>query len=313
MPGVEPTPTEFASAGTTCAATYHRAAADGERPCVVLGHGFAMTRGARLDSYGARFAAAGIDALSFDYRGFGGSGGEPRQWMDVERQLEDWRAAIAHARTLPGVDPARIALWGTSFSGGHVVALAASERSVAAVISQVPFSGLGGSGGEAPRRLRRTARLIALAAADAASGRIGRGPRYIPVVCEPGEVGAFDRPGAMDQLAILIDGDPTWENRFTPRVLLQMGRYKPFAKAAQIRCPVLLVVCDPDDITPAAPALERSEPIPELEVEHFDCPHFEIYRGEHFERSVERQVGFLERRLSADRVSSTEDGSSSPS
>ena len=55
-------------------------------------------------------------------------------------QLEDWRAAVAHARSLDGIDPKRIALWGTSFSGGHVVATAARDPKIAAVVSQAPFT-----------------------------------------------------------------------------------------------------------------------------------------------------------------------------
>jgi pimeloyl-ACP methyl ester carboxylesterase len=95
----------------------------------------------RLDIYAERFAAAGLAALVFDYRNFGASEGEPRQLLDIGMQQEDWLAAIARARGLDKVDPERIALWGTSHSGGHAVALAAREpRIAAAVVAQVPFA-----------------------------------------------------------------------------------------------------------------------------------------------------------------------------
>jgi uncharacterized protein len=45
----------------------------------------------------------------------------------------------AHARKLPDVDPDKIVLWGTSFSGGHVVVIAGRDPRIAAVISQIPF------------------------------------------------------------------------------------------------------------------------------------------------------------------------------
>ena len=112
--------------------------AQGRRPCVVLAHGFAGTVDSGLLPYAERFAAAGLDALAFDYRHFGASGGEPRQLVSVPRQLEDYAAAIAFARTLPDVDPARIAVWGTSFSGGHVVEVAVADGRVAAAIAQTP-------------------------------------------------------------------------------------------------------------------------------------------------------------------------------
>src|SRR4051812_15433405 len=95
---------------------------DGERaPCVILAHGLCGVRSMSLDKFGARFAAQGYHALAFDYRFWGASGGEPRQIVSIRHQLRDWLDVIRFARTLDGVDPARIVLWGTSFSGGHVV------------------------------------------------------------------------------------------------------------------------------------------------------------------------------------------------
>ena len=115
--------TRSAPAGSTGPTT-----ATGEVACVVLAHGFGGVKEARLDAYAERFAAAGYAALVFDYRHHGDSGGEPRLLIDIGRQHEDWRAAIAHARGLDGVDANRIAAWGTSFSGGHVVELAAADQ-----------------------------------------------------------------------------------------------------------------------------------------------------------------------------------------
>ena len=83
--------------------------ASGNIPGVVMGHGFSGTQD-RLFYNAERFAEAGLAALTFDYRRFGESGGEPRQLVNVEGQLEDWRAAIRSARGLEGVDPERIAL-----------------------------------------------------------------------------------------------------------------------------------------------------------------------------------------------------------
>ena len=76
--------------------------------------------------------------MAFDYRHFGASEGEPRQLLSIAGQQEDYHAAIAFARSQEGIDPERIVLWGTSFSGGHVVPVAVADGRVAAVISQVP-------------------------------------------------------------------------------------------------------------------------------------------------------------------------------
>lgn len=290
---------QFDSDGTACAAWWYRSGGDGPRPCVVLAHGFTMTRDAGLDRYAARFAAAGIDAFVFDYRCFGSSAGEPRQWLSVSRQLEDWRTAVRCARALDGVDPDRVALWGTSFSGGHVAAVAAEDPRVAAVVSQVPFSGLGGRTDGAPRRLGHQARLAVAALRDELSARAGRGPRRIRVVAEPPTFAAFDLPGALAQVGAVVGESRTWENRFTPRVILEMARYKPFAGAARIRCPWLLVVCDPDTITPADAAVARARAGPRVTVSRHPDEHFAVYAGEPFERLVAEQVAFLRRHLSS--------------
>ena len=79
----------------------------------------------RLDAYAERFRAAGYACLVFDYRNFGDSEGAPRQLLDIRMQLQDWTVAVAYSRTLAGIDHNRIGLWGTSFSGGHVIATAA--------------------------------------------------------------------------------------------------------------------------------------------------------------------------------------------
>ena len=94
------------SGGVQCAATFYRPDRDaGPFACVVMGPGGTLTRGDGIPAYAERFASAGISALAFGYRHWGDSGGQPRRWFSLREQLEDWRAAVAHARTLDGVDP----------------------------------------------------------------------------------------------------------------------------------------------------------------------------------------------------------------
>jgi fermentation-respiration switch protein FrsA (DUF1100 family) len=100
-------------------------------------HGFTRTRD-QLTFYAEAFAGAGLAVLTFDYRHFGESEGSPRQVVDIDKQIEDWRSAIAMARTLDRVDSKRIALWGSSLSGGHVINLAAEDPTLAAAVAQVP-------------------------------------------------------------------------------------------------------------------------------------------------------------------------------
>ncbi len=117
---------EIESDGALLAAWFYPAhTTQPSAPCVVMGHGFSMTRADGLDEYAERFAAAGVHVLVFDHRYLGDSGGEPRQRFRIGHQQRDWRHAVAYARTRPEVDAASIVLWGYSFAGGHVAALLA--------------------------------------------------------------------------------------------------------------------------------------------------------------------------------------------
>ena len=127
----------FTSGSDHCSAWHLQATSDafagpGGRPCVVMAPGFGGTRDSSLLGYAEGFAAAGLDVLLFDYRGFGASGGSPRQLVSVRRQRQDYHAAVAAARQLPGVDPDRIVVWGVSYAGGHVIVVAARDKRVAA-------------------------------------------------------------------------------------------------------------------------------------------------------------------------------------
>ncbi|AYF77743.1 alpha/beta fold hydrolase [Nocardia yunnanensis] len=131
----------FPSGQDDCAAWLYTAAGlDGPRPMVIMGHGLGAVREMRLDAFAQRFAEAGWSVLVFDYRHLGASGGAPRQLLDIRRQRADWHAALAFARTLREIDVDRIALWGSSFGGGHVLQVASEDTNIAAVVAQCPFT-----------------------------------------------------------------------------------------------------------------------------------------------------------------------------
>src|SRR6476469_10994588 len=117
----------FPSGADSCAAWLYPAASDAAAtPIVVMAHGLSGTRRDRLGPFPERFSAAGFAALVFDHRGFGDSGGE-LDLFDPRLQLDDWRAAIAFARSLPDIDPARVATFGSSIGGGNALAAAADD------------------------------------------------------------------------------------------------------------------------------------------------------------------------------------------
>ncbi len=214
---------------------------------------------------------------------------------NVARQLKDWRAAIAYARELDGIDSRRIALWGTSFSGGHVVQVAAADERIAAVVSQVPFT----DGVSAARALgfRQFLRLAAAAWRDELRALLRRPPYYIPTVGPPGSLAALTAPGAQEGVEAMTPPGFERDDRCTPRVGLRM--YNPYRRLGQVRCPVLVCVCEKDNTTLPAPAIAAAERAPNAELVRYPIGHFDVYVGEAFERAVRDQTDFLARRLLA--------------
>jgi uncharacterized protein len=149
-----------------------------------MAHGFSATRDDGLPAYAEAFRDAGFAVVLFDYRHFGASTGEPRQLLDIGHQHDDYRSVIAWARRLDGIDPDRIVLWGSSFSGGHVLAVAAGDPRIAAVVSQAPFTDA------IPALLcvppTNVARLTVAGLWDQLCGWLGRPPHLAPAVGEPG-------------------------------------------------------------------------------------------------------------------------------
>ncbi|HEU0088380.1 MAG TPA: alpha/beta fold hydrolase [Pseudonocardiaceae bacterium] len=288
----ERTELTFDSDGVACAAYLYRpSVAVGATPCVVMAHGLASTRDDGLPAYAQRFAEAGLAVLLFDYRHFGASGGQPRQLVDVGRQHEDYHAAIRYARTLDGIDPDRIVLWGSSFSGGHVIAVAARDFRVAAVITQVPYAdGLAVAWQASPRTLFR---LAAVGLQDAVRVLLGRPPKLVPAVGQPGQIAAMTAPEAESGMRALVGEDSQWRNEVTARTLLALPLYRPGLRAENLGMPVLVCVADDDRITPPAAAIRMAQRAPRGELRRYPGGHFEIYQGEMFERVVADQLEFL--------------------
>src|SRR5450432_854034 len=134
----EVTPHLFASEGAILRGQLYAPQGEAAAPVVVMAHGFSAVA-AQLEPQARAFADAGFAAFVYDNPNFGLSGGFPRQEVDPVRQVRGYRDAVTYVRTLAGLDPHRIALWGSSFSGGHVLQAGAMDVRVKVVISQAPF------------------------------------------------------------------------------------------------------------------------------------------------------------------------------
>ena len=269
-------------------------------PCVVMAHGLGGTRTAGLEPFARRFAEAGLSVLVFDYRGFGKSDGQPRQVVDVRMQLQDWASAIAHARSLQNIDPRRIALWGSSFSGGVVIAAAVEDGRVAAVSSQGGM--LDGRAAlahllkaEGPVQL---AKLSTLAALDTVRARL-RLPRVmLPVVGAPGSMAVLTTPDSKP--GYLAITPPDWVNQISLAWMLTLPLFRPNILARRLPCPVLFCIAEQDAVVPPAAVEDAARRAgAKAEVCRYPRGHFEIYVDEGFEDSVRDQSAFFLKHLSS--------------
>jgi len=279
----------FVSGESHCAAWLYRpSAAPAPATCVVMAHGFSLTRHDGLEAYAERLAASGAAVLVFDHRYLGDSGGEPRQRFRKGAQREDWRAAVAFARRLDGVDPERIVTWGFSFAGGHAIETAAADPRIAATIALCPLvDGLA-------RALATPPRLSAWLVPRALADQLGR-HNLVAVTAAPGAHAAMTLPGEADGFrAVVADGSP-WRNEISPAVFLTVALHRPLARARKLRAPLWLGLGEAD-VSVSPRSIERlAARAPRAELHRYPGDHFAPFLGDAPERVAGEQIEFLTR------------------
>jgi fermentation-respiration switch protein FrsA (DUF1100 family) len=294
---VEREKVRFASGGTECAA-WHYLGSNGA--CVIMAGGFGVTKEPGTDRFAKRFHDAGFAVLAFDYRRLGESGGRPRQVIRITDELADWQAAIGFAGGLPGVDQARLAIWGFSVSGGHVFRVAARSPQLAAAIAQTPNADGLAATRNAARYQRPLAmlRLTGRGVLDAAGGLVGLRPQLVPLGGEPGTVALLTTPDVADGGRALNPENtyPDWRQEVAARSALRAGLYRPGRDASLVRCPLLVLVCDQDRSALAGPSIRAAQAAPRGELVRLPGGHYAPFLGGH-EQAVEAEMSFLRRHL----------------
>ena len=243
--------------GATLAAWWYQPSGPGPHPAVVMAHGFGAVKEMFLDRFAECFAAAGLAVLVFDHRGFGASTGTPRQEADPVLQARDYRHAITWLCARPEVDAERIGIWGSSYSGGHVLQVAGVDKRVRCVVAQVPMVS-----GHAQTQRRvppaRLAAMHALHAQERARLAAGEPPRLRAIIAaDNAEAFVYDAPEALD---FYKHGErlapDRWRNEVTLSTVAHSTEYEPGAHMEFISpTPLLMLVADNDTITPTDLAL----------------------------------------------------------
>jgi dipeptidyl aminopeptidase/acylaminoacyl peptidase len=285
----------FNSGGLKCSGWLYLPDNSVRPPVVVMAHGFGAEKTFGLEPFAERFVQRGMAVYLFDYRNFNGSEGEPQNLVSPLRHIQDWRAAIEYVRGLAEIDSTKIALWGTSFSGGHVLVAAAGEKDVVAVVAQIPFvDGLASASILSPLNI---AHALFHGLLDVLTMIIHAKPHYVPMVSLDGEFAVLNTPDAREGYLALVPKNTDWKNRCPARILFTILSYSPVNYASKIACPVLIIKAEKDSLVPGS-AVERTiVKIKRCEVLRLPIGHFEAYTGEAFETVVEREAVFLQKHL----------------
>jgi dienelactone hydrolase len=286
---VERTDETFASGSDRCAAWLYRPAETIDRvPCVVMAHGFSLTRHDGLAQYAEAFAAAGAAVLVFDHRHLGDSQTDTPQRFRFAEQREDLRAAVAFARGLEGIDPDRIVLWGFSMSGGHAVDVAAKDPRVAAVIALCPLL-------DGFRRVLKTSpRLAAWMTPKAIADVAGRDVR-IPVTAPVGAKGAMTFAGEYEGFENAVPEGSPWRNEISPGLFVMVATHRPVTKAKKLAMPVWTGLGERDISVSAKTIRKFVARAPKAELHTYPVDHFEPFYGHAPAQIAADQTEFLAR------------------
>jgi len=280
----------FHSHNADCAGWLYIPHAITRMPVIIMAHGLGAVRDMRLDAYAERFCAAGYACLLFDYRYFGASQGAPRQLLNIKCQLADWSAAIDYVRSRKEVDAARIILFGSSFSGGHVITIAARNPEISAIISQCPFTdGLASSLTLPPWS---AVKVLGRAVVDSLAGILHLPPVLVDLAGKPGATALMPVHDYQQYLDLVPPGS-LFRKSVSARIALKILGYYPGRLIKRVRCPAYYAVCEHDSVAPSKQTRHHLKKALKAEIHFYGCGHFDIYQGERFKQVINEYITFL--------------------
>lgn len=254
-----------------------------------MAHGLGALRDMRLDVYAQRFAQAGLACFLFDYRHFGASDGQMRQLVNVQHQLADWRHAIEWVKADARIDTTRLFLFGTSFSGGHVIQLAAERQDITATIAQCPYTDTWATTRAVP--FFSLLKMMPYLVADILSMLRGYRPVMLKLAGNKGDRALMQVEDHDDSASRMI-GEAHFINQVPARTLLEFLRYSPGKLARNVATPIYFALCKKDTIAPAQATLKWAQQAPHATIKEYDCTHFDIYLEPMFEVAIQDYIEF---------------------
>ncbi|MBC7230537.1 MAG: alpha/beta fold hydrolase [Actinobacteria bacterium] len=286
---------EFRSRMKKCAGWLYRPEGAARPPVVVMAHGFGAQRDFGLPAYAEVFARRGLAVFLFDYRNFGASEGRPRNLVNPWRHLRDWRAALSYVRSLEEVDGSRVGLWGSSYSGGHVIVTASRDEGVAAISAQVPF--VDGVSSALYTGFRHAWQATVAGLRDLGRALTFREPYRVPIVSDPGTFGIMNTPESEPGYMSIVPEGTAWRNECPARAVLELLLYRPVRRTRRVTCPALVILGEKDSLINPRAVERAASRMREVTLVHLPVGHFDVYTGEWFDKVSCMQADFFSRHL----------------
>lgn len=265
-------------------------------PCIILCNGFGGTKDIILEQYAMAFVNEGLASLALEYRHFGESDGQPRQFYSSIKQVEDIKASVKYVRSLPEIDSSKVFIWGTSAGGGYGINVAADDSEIKGVMAQCTSLDHKKDEKLVMKRegLKFMFKIIAHAQRDKGRSRFGLSPHMIPLVGIQSSTAMLNAPGALEGYAGMIHEKSLFRNEICPRIMLMKQGELAENRAKDVRCPVLILVCENDELV-APDSYEKAAEFlgDRVKVVKYPIKHFDIYKGENFEKAVREQINFI--------------------
>ncbi|EKS6740658.1 alpha/beta fold hydrolase [Enterobacter ludwigii] len=259
-----------------------------KKPVVILCHGFCGIQDILLPLYAEAFVQAGYAAITFDYRGFGKSGGE-RGRLSPSLQIEDICTVIDWAENYPDIDGQRIALWGTSLGACHVFAATVERPQVKCLLSQMGFAD-----GEiiVTRKMNDTQKDVFIATLEKmVEKREQHGKEMFVTITKV--------LGDEESIAFFEANKykyPQMDIKIPFLTVYETLRYKPYLNAEKVCCPTLVVIAGEDTVNDPKQGIALFESVKSQEKSLYieqGAKHYDLYNGEHFNNVIKQQISWL--------------------
>ncbi len=255
-----------------------------EYTAILLCHGFAGVQDFLLPTYAENFAENGFIAITFDYRGFGESGGR-NGFLSKKNQIEDIRNALVFTESLKYVNA--IVLWGTSYGGANVIETASIEQhKLKGVIAQIAF----GDGSRVifgDKTEAESEKLVKSIDKILAKQVLNNRTLSLPIKKFMND--------EQSQKFLNEHTHPSMDQSLSFSTMRETIEHRPENLISEIKIPILLIGAEKDTVNPVeeTKSLYEKANVPKELFIVDNAGHFDLYFGEHFKVNFEKQLAWL--------------------